>query len=185
MVWLAGAGAVFVVACASDRGDGEATSADTAARATATDPRDSIPYELAWLAEGSTEQRFLKVARHFRGLDQAMIEIGYRYEELYWAGRDANWPYAVYQLQKIRLTLANAVERRPRRAPSALMLDPPLADLERAAAGKDESAFAARFRALTETCNGCHAAEKVEFMRVTPPSERPSVIRAPAAARPR
>ena len=87
MARLASAGSIFVVACASDRGDGEATSADTAARVSAADSRDSIPYELAWLAEGSTEQRFLKVARHFRGLDQAMIEIGYRYEELYWAGR--------------------------------------------------------------------------------------------------
>ena len=48
-----------------------------------------------------------------------MVEIGYRYQELYWAGADSNWEYAGYQLAKIDLALANARERRPKRQASA------------------------------------------------------------------
>ena len=180
---LAAAGLLLVVACSSDRGSASPRM-DTTAQASTAVRRDSVPYELAWLAGGTVDERFFKVARHFRGLDQAMIEIGYRYEELYWAGRDGNWPFAAYQLQKIRLTLANAVERRPRRAASASMLDAALEALEQAGTRKDTAVFAAGFRALTATCNSCHAAEKVEFMRVAQPSERPSVIRAPAVTTP-
>ncbi len=43
-----------------------------------------------WLT-GNAEERFLKVERQLRGLDQAMAEIGYRYGELLIAGRERNW----------------------------------------------------------------------------------------------
>jgi hypothetical protein len=143
-----------------------------------------VPPELAWLADSTVDARFLKVAKHLRGLDQAMIEIGYRYEELFWAGRDRNWPFAAYQLGKIRLTLNNAVERRPRRAASAKMLDMPLRGVEQAVTAKDSGGFALAYRTLTASCNACHVAEKVEFMWVDAPSKRESVIRGPRPAAP-
>lgn len=44
-----------------------------------------------------TEQEQLKtIENQFRGFDMAMVETGYRYQELYWAGQDENWPYAEY-----------------------------------------------------------------------------------------
>jgi len=48
-----------------------------------------------------------------------MAEVGYRFTEMYWAGKDRNWPYARYQLHKIETTLKLGVERRPKRAASA------------------------------------------------------------------
>jgi hypothetical protein len=55
--------------------------------------------ETAW-PKGSVEGRFHLVAKHLRGFDMAMVETGHRYAELYWAGKDANWAYADYQLAK-------------------------------------------------------------------------------------
>ena len=40
-----------------------------------------------WL-RGSVDDRFALVSKHLRGFDMAMVEVGYRYTELYWAGRD-------------------------------------------------------------------------------------------------
>jgi hypothetical protein len=54
-----------------------------------------------------------------RGFDLAMMEVGYRYTELHWAGQDKNWDYAKYQCEKIQHVIELAMERRTNRAPSA------------------------------------------------------------------
>ncbi|KAB2931635.1 MAG: cytochrome c [Leptonema illini] len=128
-----------------------------------------------WLT-GSEDDRFTTVSRHLRGLDMTMFEIGYRYNELYWAGRDHNWEYASYQIGKIDYTLKLGLERRPARAPAAKMIEQPIAALKRAIEERDPAGFTARFADLTRTCNTCHTAEKVEFMHVQPPTVRISPI---------
>lgn len=132
------------------------------------------PEEARWLLAGATDERFIRVAAHLRGFDMAMAETGYRYGELYWAGRDRNWGYAEYQLGKIETAVARGVERRPRRAASARMLDGAVVGVRRAISGRDAAAFDAAFAVLTATCNACHQAERVPFIRVGPPSVRAS-----------
>jgi hypothetical protein len=125
--------------------------------------------EGAWL-KGSVDDRFAQVAKHLRGFDVAMAETGYRYVELYWAGTEGNWRYAEYQLAKIRTAIANGVERRPRRAQSARMLDGALEEVSQAVGKRDRGAFASAFGTLTATCNACHQAEGVAFMTVRVPT---------------
>jgi hypothetical protein len=79
----------------------------------------------SWI-RGDIDQRFAIVAKQLRGFDAAMVETGYRYGELYWAGEDRNWEYAAYQLEKIETAIANGLERRPKRAASAARLTPAL-----------------------------------------------------------
>ena len=43
-----------------------------------------------WL-KGDNDRKFETISKHFRGFDMAMMEVGYRYTELYWAGQDQNW----------------------------------------------------------------------------------------------
>ncbi|MEN9875283.1 MAG: hypothetical protein RLZZ529_280 [Bacteroidota bacterium] len=54
-----------------------------------------------WIKGTETEQ-IKTIEKQFRGFDNAMVETGYRYQELYWAGQDQNWEYADYQIQKIQ-----------------------------------------------------------------------------------
>lgn len=176
---------VIAATACDERESAERGAQDTAAPGVpmGTAPMlDSVPPDAAWLAGGEGDERFVAVARHLRGLDVAMMEIGHRYAELHWAGQDRNWPYAEYQATKIRTALRNAVERRPARATSAAMLDAPLDSVLAAVERQDAGAFAERFETLTATCNSCHAAERVAFMRVVPPTARQSVIRAPSAS---
>lgn len=142
--------------------------------ATPTTPPQAIRPgdDTAWLS-GSVDERFARVAKHLRGLDVAMVETGYRYGELYWAGEDGNWAYAEYQLRKIQTAIANGVERRPRRAQSARMLDGAVQQVSAAIKAHDGAAFTPAFAALTNACNACHQAENVAFITVRVPTDRP------------
>jgi hypothetical protein len=130
-----------------------------------------------WLSRDPDEQQ-VQLERQLRGFDVAMMETGYRYVELYWAGRDANWDAAAYHVGKIRLAIENGLERRPKRAASAQpFLAGPLAATEAAIAARDPKLFAERFESLTAGCNACHAMEKVAFFEVRPPDHRISPLR--------
>ena len=141
--------------------------------------RHATPTTSSWI-EGNSDARWSTVERHLRGLDVAMVEIGYRYQELYWAGVDGNWPFADYQLTKIKLALENALARRPKRRPSSRALFLPSWDeMKRALATQERGVFDDAFAELTAACNSCHVAEGVPSFRVAVPSDRPSPIRAP------
>lgn len=129
-----------------------------------------------WLASGSADERFAQVSKHLRGFDMAMVETGYRYIELYWAGEDGNWEYADYQLEKLRTAISNGLERRPKRASSAQMIFPELDKVVASIGEKDLIKYRQSFTTLTQSCNACHAAEKVSFFNVSPPSFRVSPI---------
>jgi hypothetical protein len=130
----------------------------------------------AWI-QGGDDARWATAARHLRGLDVAMVEMGHRHQELYWAGEDANWAYAEYQVAKLELSLENALERRPKRRASAeASFLPQLAELGRAVSARDGGEFEGAFVRLTSACNACHAAEGVASFHVDVPSERRTLI---------
>ncbi len=142
-----------------------------------SDESETVPTDRgAWLS-GDVDERFALVAKHLRGLDMAMVEVGYRYTELYWASQDRNWEYAAYQLAKIEKAMANGVERRPLRAPSALMLDTAVQQVRVAITDRDEPGIDAAIETLTTTCDACHKAEQFGFITVVPPSVRATPIR--------
>jgi len=158
---------------------GSSTAAPSQSASAAAPPDDA-----AWLLKGSNDDRFVRAAKHFRGFDMAMVETAYRYTELYWAGKDRNWPYAEYQLKKIQTAVANGVERRPRRAASAQMLDGAVTVMKDALTKRDPAAFDTAFTTMTETCNACHQSEKVAFIRIIPPPSRTTVVIAPPESKP-
>jgi hypothetical protein len=128
--------------------------------------------EGGWLA-GTPDEKFDLIAKHLRGFDMAMVETGYRYQQLYWAGEDQNWEYADYQLQKIRTAIENGLERRPKRAASAeTFLTMVLPAVSQVIAAHDQTLFRRRFGALTAACNSCHDAEQMAFVRVAVPTMR-------------
>ena len=143
---------------------------------TATVGTGSPSRKCGWI-RGTTDERFALVEKHLRGFDMAMVETGYRYTELYWAGQDRNWGYAGYQLQKIETAISNGTQRRPARAASARMIEGPIGSVRAAIEAADVAAFERAFDGLTATCNACHQAEKVPFMTVRAPTTRLTPIR--------
>ncbi len=130
-----------------------------------------------WI-KGIEAEQIKTIEKQFRGFDNAMVETGYRYQELYWAGQDQNWEYADYQLEKIKIAIENGLERRPKRAKSAEhFLSYTLPEIKKSIESKDKMIFNKNFQTMTINCNSCHAMEKVPFFNVQIPTERQSPIR--------
>jgi hypothetical protein len=126
-----------------------------------------------WLA-GDEETRSRAIERQFGGFSRSMMEVGYRYTELYWSAQDGNWELAEYHAEKLGDAIERGIERRPARGDNArtMMLDEPLPVLRRVLATHDRDAFDVAFRTFTESCNQCHDAEGVRFIRVVTPPNR-------------
>jgi DNA-binding transcriptional MerR regulator len=130
-----------------------------------------------WI-QGSEYEKIQTIEKQFRGFDMAMVETGYRYQELYWAGQDQNWEYADYQIEKIRKAIENGLERRPKRAKSAEhFLTVVLPEMKKSLKERDTLVFNENFQMLTNNCVSCHAMEKVPHFIVQKPLYRISPIR--------
>ena len=130
-----------------------------------------------WI-RGTEKEQIKTIEKQFRGFDNAMVETGYRYQELYWAGQDENWEYADYQLDKIKLAIENGLERRPKRAKSAEhFLTYVLPEMKKSLEKKDVEIFNKNFQTMTINCNSCHSMEKVPFFSVQIPTDRQSPIK--------
>ena len=135
------------------------------------------PAQGKWIT-GTEQQQIKTIEKQFRGFDNAMVETGYRYGELFWAGQDENWEYANYQLEKIKVAIENGLERRPKRAESAAhFLTHALPDMQKSLDSKATAIFNEGFQMLTTNSNSCHAMEKVPFFNVRIPTERQSPIK--------
>jgi hypothetical protein len=129
-----------------------------------------------WL-RGTQKEKLSTLERQLRGFDVAMVEMGYRYQELYWAGVEKNWDYARYQVEKIALVMEWGLERRPRRRASAEdFLRNALPPVKAAAEARDSIQFLVSFDSLTAGCNQCHAKEKLPYFAVRRPLTKPSPI---------
>lgn len=94
-----------------------------------------------WI-KGTEQEKLETIENQFRGFDMTMVETGYRYQELYWAGQDENWEYADYQIEKIRKASENGLEKRLKRAKSAEhFLTIALSEMEKALEKRDTVVF--------------------------------------------
>ncbi len=130
-----------------------------------------------WI-KGNEKEKLEKIEWQFRGFDKAMVEVGYRYQELYWAGKDENWGYADYLTKKIEKAIKTGLQRRPKRAKSAqTFLNHTLPDMQKAVNSKNIDVFNNSFVVMTKSCNDCHVMEKLPFFYVKPPQFRSSSIK--------
>lgn len=132
--------------------------------------------EYRWLP-ASDAQKFLAIEEQLQGFSRSMREIHYRYNELYFAAQDQNWPYADYQLEHLVESLEQGMARRPERAThSTNFIKNDVPPLQEAIDQKNPELFAERFQAFTTACNTCHAMEDHPFIHINPPTVRFSAV---------
>jgi len=130
-----------------------------------------------WL-EGNSQEKFDEIAHQLGGFSKTMVEVSYRYSELYWAGLDENWGYADHQVEHIIEAMEDGLKRRPLRAESAEdFMENTLPMMEEVILKKDKEEFIKGFRALTSACNACHAKEGESFIMIQEPQQRLSPVR--------
>jgi len=128
-----------------------------------------------WLMEtNSSEAKFQKIEKQFRGFDLAMVEVGYRFNSFYFAIQDENYPLANYQWDKIKKAIENGTERRPARKHNSkiMFLDTGYKNMKEALAKKDKKLITKEYSRVKQSCNACHIAERVPFIEVIDPKER-------------
>lgn len=130
-----------------------------------------------WL-KGTAEDKFSQVEKQLRGLDKTMVEVGYRFTELYFAGKEHNWDYARYQAEKIDIAIRLGLERRPKRAQSAqFFLTEEIPAVFKAIESKDDRIFLQSMDRLRSSCMKCHNLEKVPYFTVEFPEHHLSPVR--------
>ncbi len=130
-----------------------------------------------WL-KGTTDEKLEEVAHQLGGFSRTMVEVSYRYSELYWAGEDENWKYADHQLEHIIEAMEDGLKRRPVRAASAVeFMEKTIPEMEKAIASEDKDSFLTGYKSFTAGCNACHAKEGEGFIVIQQPLTRLSPVR--------
>ena len=97
-----------------------------------------------------------------------------RHLKLWFAGREKNWPLAIYELGQIRVSFQEAMKFYPN-VPIADMttMARPAAAIDTAIHLKDASKFAQAFGQLTVACNSCHQSQGLPFIVIRVPTSSP------------
>lgn len=121
-----------------------------------------------WLKKLPPDQQIDAIDRQLRGFDMAMFEVNYRFTELYFAGLEGNWEYALYTGEKIAWAIQNGYERRPARRANAeqIFFSEAYPRTLEAIRKKDLVLFKQRVDELRHACNACHGAERVPFIKI-------------------
>ena len=99
-----------------------------------------------------------------------------RHIKLGLAGTERNWPYAAYELDQLRETLADVAEILPKYRDLSIpdlitsTVKEPLAALDRAIRAKDGNQFTAAYEQLTASCNACHKSYDRTAIVIQPPT---------------
>ncbi|MFO7719023.1 MAG: hypothetical protein R6W85_01115 [Gillisia sp.] len=129
-----------------------------------------------WI-KGSEVEKWKMVEEQFGGFGVMMKEVVYRYEELYWAGKDQNWDYATHQLEEIQEAMEKGTIRRPeRRETTIAFLDSALPTMHLAIQQKDTVLFSQNFERFRMECISCHIKEDHAYIRIITPTKKTSLV---------
>jgi hypothetical protein len=117
----------------------------------------------------------------------SMVDVEFQFANLWFAGKNQNWPLATFYLNETRSHLNWTVRLRPVRKLSNggdLDLRPILKGVEdggiasiRAAIDKkDQAAFETAYKGMLNQCTACHEAAEKPFLRPQVPTAPPSAL---------
>ena len=116
-----------------------------------------------------------------------MIDVEYHFANLWFAGRERNWPLATFYLNETRSHLNWALRVRPVRPLAGggeIDLRPilqgieasALAELKSAIEKQDAAAFESSYRTMLSECHGCHEAAEKPYLRPQIPTRPASAL---------
>lgn len=112
---------------------------------------------------------------HKPGLGDFMSSIQIHHAKLWFAGINANWKLAEFEIEEIVESFEDMSKYQASKEEVKVIpvIYPPLGSLKKSIEKKNIKLFKERFAVLTETCNSWHKAVKYEFNRVQIPDSPP------------
>lgn len=124
-----------------------------------------------WITDAPSDaERFQRIQKYLRGFDEAMHEVGERYEKIHEALEAENYDLALYHWDKIKLTIENGYMKRPARKANAeaILLDATWEKTKKAFASRDKEQAWQGFELARSACMAFHHAEKVGYINNQP-----------------
>ncbi len=131
-----------------------------------------------WRKTGNNEDKLNNVVKVIPSTADIMFQMGERYRNLYWAGKQGKWEFAQYQIEEIQSLIKKLIITRPQRASTArTFLNNAFTGFEEAVEQKNWSQFKTAFGQMREHCMICHRQNEHAFIVL---NEKPSKGNSPA-----
>ncbi|WP_127478014.1 hypothetical protein [Sulfurivermis fontis] len=131
-----------------------------------------------WRKSGTTADKVEQMIKTLPSTSHVMVEVGARYQNLYWAGKLGQWEFAQYQVEEIVKLIEMLQISSPKRAATAqVFLDQGMVEFDKAIASQDWETFLHAFRTMRAQCMICHHDNDHGF--IVPPEHpvtAPSVV---------
>jgi hypothetical protein len=116
-----------------------------------------------------------------------MTDVGYQFANLWFAGKQQNWPLAEFFLNESRQHIVWTIRIRPIRKDPAgnsvdikaifdTISDGPLKNLTQSIQDKNEARFSDSYKQMLTACYSCHLASGKPFLRTVVPQSPPQTI---------
>ena len=131
-----------------------------------------------WRKDGSDAEKLENVIRATPSASRIMIEMGERYQNLYWAGKQGKWEFAEYQVEEMEALVKLLQLTRPSRAATAqdFLDEGAFEQLEEALEKKEWGAFYKAYDHMRAQCMICHARNDHAFITLP---EHPATASSP------
>lgn len=130
-----------------------------------------------WRKSTDTPQKLEHLIEALPNAANIMIEVGERYQNLYWAAKQGKWEFAAYQAEEIKELLEKLQITRPKRAASAReflgMIFPMLPE---AVKMRDWKKFEVVFEQMRHECMICHGKNEMGFVQLPVPRRATSPV---------
>lgn len=118
-----------------------------------------------WRKSGSDAEKLENVVKSVPSASRIMIEMGERYQNLYWAGKLGYWQFAEYQVEEMESLVKLLQITRPGRAATAEeFLEEGFEAFEEAIETEAWEPFYRAFSQMREQCMICHAKNDHAFI---------------------
>ncbi len=123
-----------------------------------------------WRKSAPVEKKLAKLVEVMPGAANLMIEMGFRYQNLYWAAKQGKWAFAEYQAEEMESLVKTLMITRPKRAKTAdVFLKTGFKDVEAALKARDPVRFEASFEKMRQACMTCHQQNEHAFVTLPLP----------------
>jgi len=130
-----------------------------------------------WRKTAPVEKKIQNLVEVMPGAATLMIEMGFRYQNLYWAAKQGKWEFAQYQAEEMEGLVKTLMITRPKRAKTAeAFLKTGFAALEPALKARDLTRFEAGFEKMRQACMTCHQQNEHAFVTLPLPKRAYSPV---------
>lgn len=130
-----------------------------------------------WRKRADMPQKVERLVEALPSAANIMIEMGERYQNLYWAAKQDKWEFAAYQAEEIKELIEKLEITRPQRAATARgFLGAVYPMLPNAVKTRNWKKFEMAFEKMRHECVVCHAKNGMGFVQLPIPRRATSPV---------